>query len=376
MLNLAGPGAADGRTMLNRVSTLTRVASAVAQTGADVLVLQRFSQDEDLVIDAVRYCLRCDATHGAIARPWTSIHKLLTRARGWQPDILHVNGLIFPTQVVMARMALTLGRNVPIVVQHHGELPSSRRTRLLQRLGLRYADAFIFNGAGNADVWRAAGIIRPHQPVFEAVEGSCDFEMLPQDEARRITGMLGAPAVLWVGRLHPRKDPLTAFEGFARALTRMPSAQLYMIYQDDTLLPTIQARLTQSPELASHVHLIGRVLHAELPRWYSAADIFLTSSPAEGSNYALIESMSCGATPVCSDIPPHWFLTNGCAMAECWAVGNVQACAKALQSSHEHRTDQTRQLVRTWFDGNLSWRAIGQQLKNVYQAMLDQPHQG
>jgi glycosyltransferase involved in cell wall biosynthesis len=363
MLNLAYPAATAGRDMLTRISTLTKVCGALAQSGVEVIALQRFSRDEDISLDSVQYHLRRGAGGaGNSARPLTSARPLLALARTWQPDILHVNGLIFPLQVAQVRAVL--GRTVRIVVQHHGELPTSARLRVLQRLCLRFADAFIFNGAGNAELWRAVGIIRANQPVFEAVEGSCDFEMMPCEASRRMVGASGSPMVLWVGRLHPRKDPMTALEGFTIASASLPDAQLYMVCGEDMLLPQVKARLAQQPDLARRVHLVGKVVHEALPAWYSAANMFLTSSPAEGSNYALIESMSCGALPVCSDIAPHRFILGDHGVR--WPASNAQACAQALTQATPMLTATARTAMRAHFERHLSFDAIATQLSMSY----------
>jgi glycosyltransferase involved in cell wall biosynthesis len=145
-----------------------------------------------------------------------------------------------------------------------------------------------------------------------------------------------------------------------------------MIYGEDALLPQVKSRLAWQPELAQRVGLIGKVAHKALRAWYSAADLFLTSSPAEGSNYALIESMSCGALPVCSDIPPHRFIVGNHAVG--WLVGNAESCANALVAAQGRRNQQTRSDVRRWFDAHLSWPAIAQQMQSAYQSLSSLPH--
>jgi hypothetical protein len=118
MLNLAYPTAEDGRAMLARIPTLTNVCSALARAGADVIVLQRFKRDEDVALDGVHYCLRRDASRETSARPWTPIRSLLSLAQAWRPGVLHVNGLIFPTQVARARALL--GRRGRVHLQRRG----------------------------------------------------------------------------------------------------------------------------------------------------------------------------------------------------------------------------------------------------------------
>ena len=176
----------DSGKYLASVPTLIYTCEALTQAGCDVSVLQRFWKDEDARMNGVRYCFRKDATKGAYARPWTMPMKLLHLTRTLKPDVLHVNGLIFPVQVAMLRTAV--GNRGRIVVQHHGELPARGRLLPLQRLCLRLADAFIFNGVANADIWRTAGIVRGHQPVFEAIESSCNFTPMTQGQAQREHG--------------------------------------------------------------------------------------------------------------------------------------------------------------------------------------------
>jgi len=372
----------DTSDYLASVPTLTRTCEALARAGCKVSVLQRFSRDEDRTANGVEYCFRRDWATRAFARPWTVPAALLQQARARAADIVHVNGLIFPAQVAMLRAALS--RKTRIVIQHHGEMPAPGKLLLLQRVCLRLANGFIFNGAGNADAWRAAGVIRSGQAVCEAIEGSCDFTPMPHDEARRMTGVTGAPAILWVGRLHPRKDPLTALAGFLVAASRLPAARLFMIYNDETLLSALHDQLAHAGEAGQRVHLIGKVAHdatsnlasdqgqAPLAAWYSAADLFITSSPAEGSNYALIESLSCGATPVCSDIHPHRFIAGG--LAEYWPLGNTMACVDAIARAFSRASDAQRSIVRQHFDARLTWDAIAQQLLDAYQHMTNRPH--
>jgi phosphatidylinositol alpha-mannosyltransferase len=56
----------------------------------------------------------------------------------------------------------------------------------------------------------------------------------------------------------------------------------------------------------AHVHFVGAVPAADLPRWYATADIFV--SPATGNEsfgIVLLEAMSAGRPVVCSDLPGY-----------------------------------------------------------------------
>ncbi len=365
-LNYAFEALADGSALLRRYTTLTQLCEAQVQAGARVTVVQRFWRDENMMESGVVYHLRC-AGATLHAKPWTLTTSLHQLTRDMQPDIVHVHGLGFPSQVLQLRQ--TMGSRASIVVQHHGEQPASQKARWLQRYCLAHVDGYLFTAKEIATVWRQHGIIRPRQPILEAIEGSCHFAPVPKSMARQKTGLVGNPAILWVGRLHARKDPLSVLDGFALARQQLPDAHLTMIYNDAPLLAQVQSRIAGSSMLRDRVHLIGVRPHADLPNWYSAADLFVTGSPAESCNYALIESLACGTHAVCSHIPAHRKITAHGKYGQLYAAGDARACADAilnavsqaavLPTDHQHH-----------FATNLSWPAIATQTLQAYQAIV------
>src|SRR3954453_24118763 len=59
-----------------------------------------------------------------------------------KPDIVIVEGLIFPLQIILLK--LQLGKASSIIVQHHGESPFSGLKRILQILADKFVDAYLF----------------------------------------------------------------------------------------------------------------------------------------------------------------------------------------------------------------------------------------
>ena len=74
-----------------------------------------------------------------------------------KPDIVLVQGLIFPLQLLALRF--TLGSNTKIIVQHHGEKPFSGIKKIIQRIAGRYITAYLFTSKGNAAEWIKEKII-------------------------------------------------------------------------------------------------------------------------------------------------------------------------------------------------------------------------
>ncbi len=355
----------NAAALVSRFATLARSSRALAEAGASVTVLQRFRFDVDHVeqVDqgdpggaAVRWHLRADDPKKAFSGPRARPVALLRLARDLAPDAVLVNGLMFPEAV--AELRARLPRTTAIALQHHGGGPNGLALGLRQRALLRFADGFLFTAQGLAAPWRLAGMIRERQPVFEVPESSSDFVPVEREEALRRTGVDGSPSLLWVGRLHARKDPLTAFRAAALALVRLPGLRLFAAFGEEPMRPEVERLLAAEPALAARTRLLGRLAHGDLPAWYSAADLFVTSSPDEGSNYALIEALACGLPAVASDIPPHRALAGESALF--FPPGDAAAAADAIVraaalveggAGPSHR-------IRARFEAELSWSVV------------------
>ena len=350
--------------LLNDYATLTDWSRALLAAGASgVSVLQSFRSDTRLARDGVEYVFCTDSAAG-----WSrSLHRLIAKQ---QPDIIHFNGLIFPWQVWRLRRALPA--RAAIVVQDHGGAEPGRRPLrwLKQRIGLRTADAFLFSAPEIAKPWQAARLIAPWQPVYAVMESSTTMRPLPRDAARLSSGVTGSPALLWVGRLNANKDPLTVLDGFERALSRLPDAHLTMVYSSEDWLPKVQARIERSTGLSAHVHLRGRISHAELAAFYSAADFFVLGSHREGSGYALIEALACGAIPVVTDIPSFRALTGNGSIGALWPVDNAAGFAEGLMRYRARDLTARHADVLNHFDRELSWPVIGRRALAAYADIL------
>jgi glycosyltransferase involved in cell wall biosynthesis len=369
--------------LLERYLSLGGWAESLLAAGAQrVTVLQRFDRDIDMRRGGVEYLFRSGASWPG--RSWSDPRRMHRAVMELQPDVAHVNGLIFPAQTWLLRRALP--RETALVVQDHGGMPTTGRTigarlrHAVKRAGLRGADGFMFTTAAQAQPWRDAGLIGPEQPVYEIVEAGRPVRPLPRAEARVVSGVRGDPALLWVGHLDPNKDPLTVLAGFERALPQLPGARLTMAYMNDTLLPAVRARLAAAPALAERVELRGHVPYEQIAAYFSAADIFVQGSYREGSGYALIEALTCGAAPVVTDIPSFRALTldaggNGAGVAATpygalWPPGDADALAAALVEVGRRDLAALRERLMAYAARELSWEAIGRRALAVYRDLL------
>ncbi|WCT14596.1 glycosyltransferase family 4 protein [Mucilaginibacter jinjuensis] len=246
-----------------------------------------------------------------------------------QPDVVLVQGLVFPLQVILLRMQCK--RNCKIIVQHHGELPFKGMKLVFQKLASKCVDAYLFTSAGNADEWKQKGVIANKQPIFEVLEASTNFFALDKTESRKkLKFHTEGNVFLWVGRLNENKSPLTIIKAFAQYLNFKPSSRLYMIYHTTEQLDKIKALIYADEKLESAVYLLGRIPHDKLPLWFSAADYYLSGSFKEGSGYALLEAMACGCVPVISDIPPFRKIIENGKYGYLYKAGDERALSKTL----------------------------------------------
>ena len=365
------PAAKTPDALLDVYRTLTEWSTAVARAGADVAVVQRFHTAATVERDGIRY----EFVHDKEA-PWLSTKgappAFVDAVARASPDVIHVNGLIFPQLVSSIRGKA--GAQASIVIQHHGgEFPirGSGLVGMWQRQrwkgGLAAANAISFTSAEQAEPWRAAGVLG-NQRIIEIVEASTTMREVSRERARTAIGASGEPLILWVGRLTTNKDPLTVLDGLERALPKLPDARVIMVFGDDTLMESVDQRVRQSAILNERITLAGRVPYDEMPNYYGAADVYVSGSHSEGSGYALIEAMSAGVIPIVTSIPSFRAIAGS--DYACWAPGDPDDFSRALLRVCSSDLSAHKVVVKERFATALSWDAIGARTVSEYRALL------
>jgi glycosyltransferase involved in cell wall biosynthesis len=349
---------------LERFTSLTGWAAAVRDAGGDVTVLQRFHCDAEIERQDVAFRFVADRGPAAPSRWFAGSPALRDAAARLKPDVVHVNGLDFP--VALHRLRAALPRSSAIAVQDHGGFdPAGLRLarRLWMRRGLRVVNALLVATPDQADAFRASGLVPRRLAVYDVMEASTDFRRRPA--ARANAGL----SVLWVGRLNANKDPLTVLEGFAGFAEAEPRATLTMVYDGGDLEPAVRAAIEGDARLRPRAALRGFVPHPQLEPLYAAADVFVLGSAHEGSGYAVIEAMACGAVPVLPDIASFRGLTGRGAIGVLWRRGDAASLSAALtQLARSDRQAQHDACCRR-FAEHYSWEAIGRRALAIYRAL-------
>ena len=280
-----------------------------------------------------------------------------------QPDIVFVNGLIFPLQVVQLR--LKLGRTVKIILLHRGEKPHRGIKRLLQKLADKCIDAYLFTSAEFGKDWTQHGNIGNQNKIHEVIQASSAFYQQEKFLARSAAGVDGSPIFLWVGRLDANKDPLTVVKAFIQFARFQPGAKLYMIYQSDELLNDIKDLIHQEANTVKPINLVGKIAHEELQTWYNAADFIISGSHHEGSGIAVCEAMSCGCVPVLTDIISFRKMSGPGNCGLLYEPGNTASLLKILMQTLELDIEKERAKTLQQFKTELSFEAIAKKIAQV-----------
>ncbi len=356
-------GRPEPEALLEAWPTLGAVAEAAAQAGAEVSVVQAFHRDARLQRGGVAYRFVAEpALPGAAGgfQPW----RLAGAVAACAPDVIHVNGLDFPWHT-----RVLCGLGAPVLTQDHAS--TAGQGPALRRWGLAKVAAAAFTDPAQADPFIGCGELRADLPVFSIPESSTQFSPGDRAEARAATGLDGDPAVLWVGRLIPKKDPMTVLAAIERAAAVLPGLKLWCCFQADDLLAQVRARIAVSPLLAPRVRLLGARPHAQIETLCRAADIFMLASHFEGSGYALIEAMACGAAPVVSDIPSFRRLTGDGRVGVLAPVGDAETFAQGLITLAARPRDDLHARTIDHFHHELSFAAVGRKLIGAYTALLE-----
>jgi len=289
--------------------------------------------------------------------PW-QMHRFIKKQC---PDVVLVHGFIFSLQIIQLRWAL--GKGVKIIVQNHGEKPSSGTRNFLQRIADRYISAYLFTSAEMGMEWVEKGIIGGKEKIAEVMEVSAAFSDI--EEKNENTSIPGSPVFLWVGRLNANKDPETVVKAFSSFLSFQPLAKLYMIYQEEDLLHQVREIINSNDKAVGAIQLIGQIPNWQLQEWYSKADFFISGSHYESGGVAVCEAMSCGCIPILTDISSFRKITGSGKCGLLYEAGNDKALLNILLQTQKMDLHQEKTKVLQQFREELSFEAIAGKINQV-----------
>jgi glycosyltransferase involved in cell wall biosynthesis len=352
---------------LKRIEGFTGILESLAHSH-DVISIERINYEGEYEQNGVRYIFRRQRSQ--TARFPFRMHRLI---KGLKPDIVFVNGFIFPLQII--QLKLKLGREIKIIVINQAEKPFVGVKGFLQSWADRYVDAYLFGSLEFAEMWTRNANISDASKIHEVLHGSSVFKPGDKITARSALSVTGSPVFLWVGRLDANKDPLTVVKAFMQFLRHQPSAKLYMIYHTEDLLLEIRELLSNDEKAARAITLVGKIAHDELQRWYDSADFIISGSHYEGGGIAVCEALSCGCIPLLTDIIAFRKMTGPGKCGILYQPGNENELLKALLKTMTMNPEQEREKVLRQFAEELSFDAIAKKINKLIARITSPTHE-
>ena len=242
------------------------------------------------------------------------LREAVAKARRTKPDVIFAHFLL-PAGFAAALASLWHG--TPLVLMAHGQDVANANANALVRAGtlfaLRRAQTTIFNSEYLATKLPA---IDGRTEIIDCGVDLDRFRGGDQAAARRELGLEDAegPLFLFVGNLIERKNVVRLRDAFER-LGR------------GTLVVVGDGELRGELEGREGIRLVGRVPHADVPRWMAAADVVCLPSLEEPLGQVLLEAMAGERSVVATrEGGPREFVTPAAgALVDPLDVGSIHA---------------------------------------------------
>ncbi len=209
------------------------------------------------------------------------------------------------------------------------ESARSEDARRQARTALSSADVVLVDNAVLAEAARDNGA--DPDAIFELPWGiDISYFCRGESSIRSELGWQDRTVIVSTRRLEPLYDVGTLIDAFVLAASDCPELAL-LIGGGGSLRAQFEER-TVSAGLADRAVFLGEVGRDVLRDVYRAADLYVSTSPVDGTSVSLLEAMACGA-PVCvTDIRPNAQWVDD-SVGERFAVGDVRGLGRILSAT-------------------------------------------
>jgi L-malate glycosyltransferase len=203
-----------------------------------------------------------------------------------------------------ATLAAVAGR-VPVVIASKRWVVTSRRHRLLNGLGYRFADRVLANSAAvAASLESTDGVARDRVVVIPNFVEDAAFEPLPPGARERVLAELGvprgAPVVGIVARLRAEKDHASLIQAAAALRQRGVAPDVHYVLVGDGEEQARLEALAASLGVADAVHFAGH--RPNRPNPHRLFDVSVLCSLHEGFPNSVVEAMAAARPVVATNV--------------------------------------------------------------------------
>ena len=300
---------------------------------------------------------------------------LALRVRQDKPDLLHV------------QYTAPLGCNVPVVVSvhdvsflEHPEYFTRDRAWQLQWTVRRtvYSAARILTGSefSKSSILKVYGDLDEDKVVVVPNAAASEFRPIAREAATAVVRerfSIGAPFILSVGDLQPRKNQIGLIRGFARLVNAYPQLKQNLILAGkETWFGDQVHKAARDSGVADRIQFFGFVSDQDLLQLYNACDLFVFPSFYEGFGLPALEAMACGRAVTCSHTSALPEVVDGAAILfDPYAVDEIVRALADLLLDSELRTRMERLGLQR--AAHFSWQKTAQRTLEVFHGVLQQP---
>jgi poly(glycerol-phosphate) alpha-glucosyltransferase len=359
------------------------LANAVVSANLEARVFSM--SDPNSALDVLKWRPLSVRTFRPQSRSWGYSNQLLPALLDANLDILSTHGLWKYCSVASGRWHRQMRR--PYIVHPHGMLEpwALQNARWKKQIAaLLYEDRHLHGAAclralceAEAQSIRTYGVRNPISVIPNGVDLPQFTESSVVEPASRAlrTFAQSRKILLYLGRLHPKKNVANLIRAWKQTLNSHPSVReewaLAIAGWDQAGYERELKTLTSDHGLTAGVRFLGPLFGQEKDAAYRACDAFVLPSLSEGLPMAVLEAWAYAKpvlmTPECN--LPEWFAV-GAAVQIGTTPGEIAAGLKELtEISDSARTvmgGRGHALVATKF----SWPRIGEQMRSVYDWVL------
>ncbi len=283
--------------------------------------------------------------------------------------VIHSHGLWLMPNVYAGRAAAHAAK--PVIVSPRGMLAPSAlnfsRTKkmlfwhLLQQRAYAGAAAWHATSNAEADDIRAFGIDAPIAVIPNGID-------LPRSTASHDASK-ACRSILFLSRLHPKKNIPTLIEAWRRLASDRPAWQLLIVGPDEG---GHRAELEKQilADNMPRVEILPPVYGEEKERLLTSSDLFILPTLDENFGIAVAEALAAGVPAVVTKGAP-WagLVTERCGW---WIDHGIAALEAALRDATALMPSERRVMGlrgRDWMARDFGWDAIGRDMVDVYRWM-------
>ena len=156
-------------------------------------------------------------------------------------------------------------------------------------------------------------------------------------------------------------EPIYGVEMIARAFSKLAKERPYLrllMLGNGSQAGLLRKVFIQAGVL-EQVYFPGQISGAELPRYYRAADLYVSASHSDGSSISLLEAMACGCPVLVSDIPGNREWIDPGVQGWCFRDSDTVDFERMLIRTVDEKRDQLPEMgksARSLAESRADWK--------------------